>query len=46
MANSQIIMAGALYYHTSPEAKKEINKGIKAMLAELNKITQKKKRLN
>ncbi|MDE6292926.1 MAG: hypothetical protein K2L98_04515, partial [Bacilli bacterium] len=46
MAYPQIIMAGALYHHSSPEAKKELNEGIKEMLDELNKISQKKKRLN
>ncbi len=44
-AYSTLIMAGATYYHSTPEAKKEINAGIKAMFAELNKMDQKKKRL-
>lgn len=41
----QIIMAGALYYHSTPEAKKEINEDIKKMFDKLNGLDQKKKRL-
>lgn len=41
----QIIMAGALYYHSTPEAREEMDDELKKMFDKFNELTQKKKRL-
>lgn len=42
----QILMAGALYYHSTPEVREEIDAELKKMFDKFNGLDQKKKRLS